>query len=306
MEAWLLRVAPCDLPVLIHGESGSGKERIAHRIHRASPRREGPFVALNCTALPEPLMEAELFGARRGAFTGSDRNRPGLFGAADGGTLFLDEVGDMPAALQAKLLRVLQEGSYRPLGATGEERVDVRILAASHRRLAEEVASARFRADLFYRLSVLSLDVPPLRARREDLAALVESLAPRVERETGHGPLRLSRSAWRALSLHTWPGNIRELHSVLARGLLRAGGGPVGRRHLEFHVAPPGPEADSSLERAMIVGTLAATGGNLALASRKIGWSRQKLYRRMRRLRVPRYPFPGGSERTSSDSSTFQ
>jgi len=324
MTDWLKRIAASELPVVIQGESGTGKEPVSREIHRLSRRNGGPFVAVNCTALPETLLEAELFGSRRGAYTGSDRDRPGLFRLAHGGTLLLDEVGDMPLAMQAKLLRAIQERRVRPLGDTDEVSVDVRLLAASHRDLDRAVAEGTFRADLYFRLAVLNVEVPPLRDRFDDLPLLVEHLAPRLSLETGLPLPRLTPAAWEALRHYDWPGNVRELHAVLARAMIRAGVESVDECHLGL-ASPLRPRARSGdapgdLEREMIRSALAGEGGSIAAAARQIGWSRQKLYRRVRDLGVPRArlsepaaPYEicraaSQSRRgtTSSDSSTFQ
>ena len=292
MVEWVHRVAASDLPVVIQGESGTGKERVSKEIHRLSPRQAGPFVAINCTALPETLLEVELFGARRGAYTGAERDRPGLFRLAHGGTLFLDEVADMPLSMQAKLLRALQEGRVRPLGGSTEVEVDVRIVTASHRVLAQAVTAGSFRSDLYFRLAVLHVEVPPLRERLEDLPLLVQDLAPRLAAETGLGPPSLTPEAWDILLRYDWPGNVRELHSVLARGMLRAGGAELHERHVQPGTA--GPLRDNTarrageLEREMIRVALVRSGGRIATAARSIGWSRQKLYRRIRALEVDR------------------
>jgi transcriptional regulator with GAF, ATPase, and Fis domain len=286
MLAWACRAARTRLPVLIHGETGSGKEGLARLIHESSPRRQGPFVAFNCTALPESLLESELFGCCRGAYTGSVRDRRGLFEVADGGTLLLDEVGDMPLAMQGKLLRVLQENAVRPVGAELEVSIDVRIVAATHRDLGQLVRRRHFRSDLYYRMAVLEVRVPPLRDRLEDLPLLVEALAPQLERDVGRGPLVVTPGAMERLGRHHWPGNVRELQTVLARALLRSDGAPVEPRHIER----PRREQLSSddgrdgRERRMIVDALRDGGQTVAGAARRIGWSRQKLYRRMRAL----------------------
>jgi two-component system response regulator PilR (NtrC family) len=299
MLAWVERVASSDLPVLVHGETGSGKECVARTVHGTSRRCAGPFVAINCTAFSETLLDAELFGAVRGAYTGLDRTRPGLFRLAEGGTLFLDEVGDMPPSMQAKLLRVLQEARVRPVGAEQELPVDVRIVAATHHDLERDVLAGTFRADLFYRLAVTEVHVPALRDRTQDLRALIQSLAPRLARETGHVRVRITHDAHRALAAYAWPGNVRELHGVLARALLRANGGEIRATHLgplHERIAP----GDDSLEREMIDLALRDCRGSVTGAARRIGWTRQKLYRRMRALSLR------GSPTTSSDNSTFQ
>jgi two-component system response regulator PilR (NtrC family) len=297
LEAWIDRVAATELPVLVLGESGSGKERVAREIHLRGCRSGGPFVAVNCCALTETLLEAELFGAERGAYTGADRDRPGLFRLAHGGTLFLDEVGDMPLAMQAKLLRVIEQRRVRPVGAREEQDVDVRIVSASHLDPADGVRTGSFRADLLYRLAVLQIDVPPLRERRADLPRLVEQLGGRLCRETGLGPPRIGPDGWRSLEEHDWPGNVRELHAVLARALLRSAGGEIGARHIgplvrrepvPRFVPHPQPGPEHPLERSMIEAALAQSEGNVTAAARRIGWSKQKLYRRMKALALTR------------------
>ncbi len=283
MIAWIHRVAPSELPVLVHGESGSGKEGVCRMIHRRSRRAAAPFVPVNCCALTDSLVEAELFGAVRGAYTGGERDRPGLFRQAHGGTLFLDEIADTPPAMQAKLLRALQEGRVRPVGATEEQVADVRVVAASNKSLQDEVQAGRFRADLFHRLAVVEVEVPPLRERVEDLPALTQALGPRIARETGLGTPRLSAAALQILRSHWWPGNVREFHAVLARAVLRSNGNLIGPEHLRDLTITAGPPS-SGLECSMIERALKAAGGGMTPAAAKIGWTRQKLYRRMKAL----------------------
>ena len=294
MTRWVRRVRTHRSAGPGHGESGSGKEGVARAIHRWSRRSGGPFVSVNCAALAESLLEAELFGATRGAYTGSDRDRPGLFLQADRGTLMLDEVGDMPAAMQAKLLRAVEQGAVRAVGGDDENAVDVRIVAATHRDLAREVEGGRFRDDLYHRLAVLRVDVPPLRARLDDLPRLVQDLTPRLMQETGSGPPRLSAEAWLRLRSHPWPGNVRELHAVLARALLRAEGEEISPPDLEVEepATGPAPAAAPSLEQTMIRAALDHAQGNLTAAAAQIGWTRQKLYRRMKALGLPRHSPP--------------
>jgi DNA-binding NtrC family response regulator len=293
LQTWIDRLALSDLPVLIQGETGSGKETVAGAIHGSSRRRKGPFVAVNCTALSETLLDAELFGSSRGAYTGSDRDRPGLFRLAQRGSLLLDEVGDTSPAMQAKLLRAIQEKRVRPVGGEQEIPVDVRILAATHRHLRQMVQAGRFRADLYHRLAVLEIRVPPLRERIEDLSVLVESLAPRLARETSCGAPRLAACAWAALQTYSWPGNVRELHSVLARAMLHAGEDKITARHLglpEETESVDGATArdHGTMEEEMIQSALGNSAGSVAAAARRIGWTRQKLYRRMRALGLGR------------------
>ncbi|MEO8846330.1 MAG: sigma-54 dependent transcriptional regulator [Kofleriaceae bacterium] len=217
------RIATANVPVMITGETGTGKGALAHAIHTASSRATQPFIAINCAALPEQLLESELFGHVKGAFTGATHDHPGLFVAADGGTLLLDELAEMPIALQPKLLRVLEAGSVRPVGATRERTVDVRVIAATHRKLDQAIASGALREDVLYRLNVLPIEVPPLRDRRDDIAPLVEHfLADALARHPDARAKRFARSAMRRLLDHAWPGNVRELAHVVERGVLLA------------------------------------------------------------------------------------
>ena len=302
------------LPALVVGESGSGKELVARSLHDGGARSLKPFVAINCAAIPEALLERELFGATRGAFTGADRDHPGLFRQADGGTVFLDEIGDMPLSLQAKLLRVLQEGTVRAVGALEERPIDVRVIAATHRDLDVLVAEHRFRADLRWRLEVLVLRVPPLRERAEDLPVLSTRLIERLAARCGLASARLDADAARKLAGHGWPGNVRELESVLARALLRAREGVIraGDLDIRSEQAPAGSRhaagGPGGLESAMIEGALRAARGNVTVAALRIGWSRQALYRRIHALGLRaegQDPSVAGGTR-SSQSSTFQ
>ncbi|MEC8493663.1 MAG: sigma 54-interacting transcriptional regulator, partial [Planctomycetota bacterium] len=225
------RIVESDLPVLVHGESGTGKELIARAIHRNGGRKEKAFVSENCAALPDTLLESELFGHVRGAFTGAYKNKKGLLEQADGGTLFLDEIGDMSPEMQKKLLRVLQEGEFRVLGSDRLVEVDVRILAASHRDLQEMVREGTFREDLFYRIAVLSLDLPALRERRDDIPILAEHLLLRAAREAGREAPGLPHDVMTTLCAHDWPGNVRELENEMRR-LLVLSEGEVSTEHL--------------------------------------------------------------------------
>jgi DNA-binding NtrC family response regulator len=248
---------------------------------------------VNCAALPEALVEAELFGAVKGAFTGADRDRPGLVRAAGRGTLFLDEIGDLPPAAQAKLLRVLQEGSVRPVGAVEELRVDVRVIAATHRDLRRLAAEGRFREDLLHRVAFGVLRIPPLRGRLAEIERLAPVLVARLAARYRLAPRSLAPSAIRRLLAHDWPGNVRELEAVLARALVAVGDGPIHEGDLVIGdggcAEAPGPEG---LETAMISRALAESGGSVARAARRIGWTRQKLYRAMGRLGLERGPAP--------------
>ncbi len=223
-------------PVLIHGESGTGKELVAQALHASSQRADGPLIAVNCGAIPENLLEAEFFGARKGSYTGAAQDRDGYFQAARAGTLFLDEIGDLPLAMQSKLLRAIQERSVRPLGSTQEETVDVRIVSATHRDLAADVQSGRFRQDLYYRLNVIEIEIPPLRERREDLPALCAALLERIARDAGTPVPRLTDTALRQISQHPLTGNVRELENLLHRAMALSEGD-------ELHVECPAASA---------------------------------------------------------------
>ena len=286
------RVARVDTTVLITGESGSGKERLARRVHEASPRAAGPFVAVNCGAIPETLLESELFGHRRGAFTGADRDRPGLFREAQRGTLLLDEVGDLPEAVQVKLLRVLQEREVRPLGADAAVPVDVRVLAATHRSLEAMVRAGGFREDLFYRLRVVELRVPPLRERREDLLEMARGLLRAAADRLGRRVDGFTPEAAERLLAHTWPGNVRELANAMEHALV-LGDGPrldVDALPPELRAAPPGPpgrpgQSLADLERAAILAALERHQGNREAAAAELGIGVATLYRRLKRYR---------------------
>jgi two-component system, NtrC family, response regulator AtoC len=273
-------VAPYPTTVLVTGESGTGKEAIARAIHRASPRAAAPFVALNCGAIPENLLESELFGHEKGAFTGAERARAGLFAEAEGGTLFLDEVGELPLPLQVKLLRVLQERRVRPVGGAAERPVDVRIVAATARDLTAEVAAGRFRDDLFYRLNVIHLALPPLRARPEDIPPLAAHFLHLHSQRLGIPSAPLPREVLGALARYPWPGNVRELENVLERALILSAGA-IEERHLPLPlrregdapaVAACGDDLSvkrrlPALERELIARALERTRGNRTRAS---------------------------------------
>lgn len=211
------RVARSDAPVLIAGESGTGKELVAKAVHEYSPRRQREMITINCGAIPENLLESELFGHEKGSFTGAIAKRAGRFEQADGGTLFLDEIGDMPLSIQVKLLRVLQDGTFSRVGSNETIKTDVRIIAATHKNLTDEVSAGRFREDLYYRLNVVEIRIPPLRERLEDIPLLAEFFLQRITRKNGMARIRLSAEAVSALQSHTWPGNVRELENTIAR-----------------------------------------------------------------------------------------
>ena len=274
-----------DATVLVTGESGTGKEVVARAIHRHSPRRDGPFVAINCGAIPSELLESELFGHVRGAFTGAVKDRMGRFEAAAHGTLFLDEIGEMPPQLQVKLLRVLQERVYNRVGDTQERRTDARILAATNADLARAVEQGRFREDLYYRLRVVPVDLPPLRARREDIEPLAHHLLARTAARNGR-VLQLSPEAMRALLEHSWPGNVRELENVVERAVVLCDGHRIEKKHLSPTVVPaedgeslppiPGSTI-ADLERYAILKTLEACGGSTSKAATVLGVSPRKI-----------------------------
>lgn len=220
----IAKVAGSMAPILVRGESGTGKELVAQSLHRNSQRANGPMVAVNCGAIPENLLEAEFFGARKGAYTGANQDREGFFQAAHGGTLFLDEIGELPLSMQAKLLRAIQERKVRPLGSQQEEAVDVRIVSATHRDLAADVQTGRFRQDLYYRLNVIDIFIPPLRERREDLPALCQVLLERIANESGQPVPQLSAEALQTLAGHALPGNVRELENLLLRSVALSDG----------------------------------------------------------------------------------
>ena len=293
-----------DLPVLITGESGTGKELVARALHWNGPRREGPFVAENCAAIPQPLLESELFGHLRGAFTGADRDRRGVFAEAAGGTLLLDEIGEMSPHLQAKLLRALQEKEVRPLGAARPVSVNVRVVAATHRDPAAAVRDGHFREDLLYRLRVLTLNLPPLRERLEDLPLLARHFLAEHRREHGRGPTDLSPQMVDRLARHPWKGNVRELRSEIVKLALVAGGERVEVRDLEAHpdlfasILRPGrpaprPQAGTlrDVERHEVERAMRAAQGDKQKAATLLGLSRATLYRKLRRYRIP--PPPG-------------
>ncbi|EML1598457.1 sigma-54-dependent Fis family transcriptional regulator [Burkholderia cenocepacia] len=295
------RAAMSDATVLLTGETGTGKEVAARVLHAASARHAGPFVAVNCAAIPADLLESELFGHRRGAFTGAHADRAGRLVEADGGTLFLDEIGDMPAAMQAKLLRALQERQVTPLGADRATAIDIRVVAATHRDLAAAVADGTFREDLFYRLNVIPLHLPPLAERVADILPLAAHF---LGNAAGMRALHLTNDAQRALLDHGWPGNVRELRNVMERAAALAPGPAVSAADLGLGAVParqsgadavpahlldmPLPDALATVERAAILHALERANGNRAEAARQLGIGRQSLYARMANLGIER------------------
>jgi len=299
------RVAQHGTTVLITGESGTGKEVLARAVHRMSPRSERSFVAINCAAIPQHLLESELFGHTRGSFTGATADRPGLFELAHEGTLLLDEVGDLPLELQAKLLRVLEEGEVRRVGGREPRKVDVRVLAATAKELEQAVEAGEFRADLFYRLNVVRLHLPPLRERPEDVPALLTHFAGQAAGRLGH-PVSVTPAALAMLTHHPWPGNVRELRNAVERAAVLGGGGPLepgdfglgnGNGHGNGNGAgPAGIRRDAgtldlksqveAVERQAILKALEASGGNRRQAASLLGISLRTLFYKMRRLPV--------------------
>jgi two-component system response regulator HydG len=290
------RVAPRDVTVLITGESGTGKERVAEALVRASRRADRPFVRFNCAALTPELAEAELFGHARGAFTGAVRARAGLFREADGGTLLLDEIGELAAGAQGKLLRVLQEGEIRPLGEDRTHRIDVRILAATNRDLSSLVASGRFREDLLYRLKVVTLQVPPLRERPEDIPVLARHFLARAAQRFGVTPVRVTPELLSRLGTYSWPGNVRELENALESAVALSADGTIDLSFLPDPSLPPQPqpaptrfkEQVAAYERGLIVAALDAARGNQSEAARLLDMGRATLQDKMRKYGLPK------------------
>jgi len=300
-----VQVAPTDTTVLLAGESGTGKEVLARLIHGASPRAAGPFLAINCAALPEPLIESELFGHERGAFTGAIQARAGLIERAAGGVLLLDEVGELSPGAQAKLLRVLQEREFQRLGGSRVQRADVRVIGATHRNLRTMVERGTFREDLFYRLHIFTIGLPPLRERPDDVLPLAEALLEDIGRQLGRRGAGLSREAAPRLLAYHWPGNVRELRNVLERAAILAGGGLIASEHLalpapvpadpshdspaavSIPTAPPAVVTDgptlSDVEREMVQQALVGARYNKARAARALGLTRTQLYVRLKR-----------------------
>lgn len=289
VKARIVKVASSMAPVLIQGESGTGKELVARAVHDCSHRAAGPFVAVNCGAIPENLLEAEFFGARKGAYTGSAQDRQGYFQSAKGGTLFLDEIGDLPLAMQSKLLRAIQERVVRPLGSTQEDMVDVRIVSATHKDLGAAVTAGTFRQDLYYRLNVIEISVPPLRERREDLPALCKELLGRICRESGFSMPDISGQVLATLQRHPFNGNVRELENILHRAVAL---GDSGDLHLESppaeYVAVPENLQDflDGQERNILSKVLQETGFNRTAAAAKLGISLRQIRYRIARLNI--------------------
>jgi two-component system response regulator PilR (NtrC family) len=300
LREMIARVARSQAPVHIFGESGTGKELVAQLIHESGARREGSFVPVNCGAIPTELMESELFGHKRGSFTGAVADKKGLIQNAEGGTLFLDEIADLPLHMQVKLLRVVQEKSVRPLGETREESVDVRILSATHKNLADLVAEGRFREDLFYRINVIELRVPPLRERREDIPDLAEVILRRLARRMDTEAPALDEAALTLLANYAFPGNVRELENILERALTLCTGDVISAEQLRVRgevrtgpeTAPQPADSDAlgarleDIERDAIVKALEKTRYNKTAAAKLLGMSFRALRYRIKKLGI--------------------
>lgn len=300
VKSRVAKVAGSMAPVLIQGESGTGKELVARAVHDCSHRANGPFVAVNCGAIPENLLEAEFFGARKGAYTGSTQDRLGYFQAAKGGTLFLDEIGDLPLTMQSKLLRAIQERVVRPLGSSQEDMVDVRVVSASHKELGEEVLSKRFRQDLYYRINVIVIGIPPLRERPEDLPELCEALLARICKESGFEVPRLAESVLQQLQSYVFHGNVRELENILHRAVALSDGGDLqlDMPGQQLQVLPGITDAPvlllpdnlqdylDSQERDILSRVLHDTRYNRTAAAGKLGMSLRQIRYRIARLNI--------------------
>lgn len=297
LKETLALVAPAEATVLISGESGTGKEVVAQMIHQNSRRSEGPLIKINCAALPENLLESELFGHEKGAFTGASARREGRFKAADGGSIFLDEVGELSASTQAKLLRVLQEGEYSPVGSDKTLRADVRVIAATNRDLAQAVAGGDFREDLYYRLNVVNLAMPALRERGEDLIILAEVFLRRFNQKNRRDIKGLSPEARKLMLAHSWPGNVRELINAVERGVIMCQGHLIEPSDLPLEIqGSAGTEEEYSLragltvreaEKLLIERTLEATGGNRTRAAEMLGITRKTLQNKIKEFGFP-------------------
>ena len=318
VKSRIAKVAGSMAPVLIQGESGTGKELVARAVHDCSHRSSGPFVAVNCGAIPENLLEAEFFGARKGAYTGSTQDRVGYFQAAQGGTLFLDEIGDLPFVMQSKLLRAIQERVVRPLGSSQEDMVDVRIVSASHKDLGEEVASRHFRQDLYYRLNVIVIGIPPLRERLEDLPELCKALLAKICRESGFSVPNLSESILDQLRMQAFDGNVRELENILHRAVALGEGGELlldtpyaPKRQIQPEQAQTttavGAVPDNlqdyldTQERDILCRVLHDTHYNRTAAASKLGMSLRQIRYRIARLNIV---MPDGDMQEASHDST--
>jgi transcriptional regulator with PAS, ATPase and Fis domain len=294
--AAVLRVAPTRATVLLTGESGVGKDLIARAIHFHSPRKDRPLVKINCTALPENLMESELFGYEKGAFTGANTSKPGKFEQADTGTVFLDEIGDVPGAVQVKLLRVLQEREFERLGSNKTLHIDVRMIAATNQDLRAALEQGTFREDLYYRLNVVPLEIPPLRDRKQDIPYLAEHFVHKLSPDTGNKVERITSAGIERLLEYSWPGNVRELENVIERSLVMATGSELGAKDIKFDNAPRARQTGSAdlglpegmsldqYEQELIRQALKKADGNKSQAARLLGLTRNALRYRLTQM----------------------
>ena len=287
------KVAKSDAPVLILGESGTGKEMVANAIHRQSSLSDGPFVAINCNAIPENLIESELFGHEKGTFTNADSQRKGLIEGAEGGTLFLDEIGELPLSVQVKLLRFLQEKRLQRVGGRTELKIDARVVAATNANLEEAVSQGSFREDLYYRLAVVVLRLPPLRERGDDVSVLAQTFLQQFAEESGKKTLSFAKEAIRAIIRHPWPGNVRELKNRVQRAVIMAEGKRIGGDDLELKMEEEQTKvtlkvARENLEREMVQKALRSHAGTITAAAAELGISRPTFYELMDRLDIPR------------------
>jgi DNA-binding NtrC family response regulator len=283
------RIAPSDVSVLITGESGTGKEVVADLIHTLSRRNKGPFIKINCAALPRELIESELFGSVKGAFTGSQGDREGLFRQSEGGTLLLDELSEMPVDTQSKLLRVLQEKEVRPVGGRTSYKIDCRVIAATNRVVDEAIKEGKLREDLYYRISAISISLPPLRERREDILPLARAFLKRYCSQADRPPTEFSPEALERLKKYDWPGNVRQLQNEIQRAVLMSDGKAIDANDLAINDVKPGDNGDDSnltlmeaMERNKIIEVLKETGGNKLETARRLGIGRQTLYNKIK------------------------
>ncbi|UCC80850.1 MAG: sigma-54-dependent Fis family transcriptional regulator [Candidatus Zixiibacteriota bacterium] len=294
LKAKTSQIAPEESRVLITGENGTGKELVARMIHSSSPRKNGPFVAVNCAALPDDLIESELFGYEKGAFTGAVKSKPGRFEMAGGGTLFLDEIGEMSEKTQAKLLRAVEEGAITRLGGTAEIKIDVRIISATNKNLKSEISEGNFREDLFYRLAVLLIEIPPLRERRDDIPLLVQHFSDRFCQKRGRPPKKFETGALKLFLNYPYPGNIRELANYVERVVIMAPGEKIGEEDIESYIphlvekAAMGTlkAACEQFEIEYIKKSISQAGGNMTRAADILGLERSHLYKKMKSLGI--------------------